>query len=318
MTIIYVLFIADPVYTSTSKIMSSNGGGGNFQAVGIAAQFGINLSTGQEEEQWAYSEIIKSRTLARAVLKRMYDTEEFGIQKPLIQIITHGNDEPEYGTDRLEIMAVNILINEMIGVSENIKTAVYTVNIHASEPRLAAEINKAMLEELDTHQQNFNRSKTSKARKFIEERIIDAEKELMIAEENLKIFLDRNRRIENSPMLLLEQQRLTREVMVLTGVFTTLKQQYETTKIEEVKEADYVVILDPPEVPLFPSKPMKKLMVILAGCLGIGMGIVIGFVRDYAENNEGAEKNKLGEAKGLVLQNMFELIPVRVKNWIGK
>ncbi len=131
----------------------------------------------------------------------------------------------------------------------------------------------------------------------------------MEAEESLKNFMDRNRRIENSPLLLLEQQRFTREVTVLTGVFTTLKQQYETTKIEEVKEADYVVILDPPEVPLAPSKPKKMLLVTLVGCLGIGMGIVIGFVRDYAENNEDKEKNKLGKAKGLVLQNMFELIP---------
>ena len=44
----------------------------------------------------------------------------------------------------------------------------------------------------------------------------------------------RNRRIENSPALQLEEQRLSREVAVLTGVFTTLKQQFETTKIEEV------------------------------------------------------------------------------------
>ena len=60
--------------------------------------------------------------------------------------------------------------------------------------------------------------------------------------------MDRNRRIENSPALQLEQQRLNREVIVLTGVFTTLKQQLETTKIEEVKESDYVIILDPPEI----------------------------------------------------------------------
>ena len=39
--------------------------------------------------------------------------------------------------------------------------------------------------------------------------------------------MDTNRRIENSPALLLEQQRLQREVTVLIGVFTTLKQQLE-------------------------------------------------------------------------------------------
>ena len=77
-------------------------------------------------------------------------------------------------------------------------------------------------------------------------------------EETLKDFRDRNRRIQNSPALLLEQERLGREVAVLIGVFTTLKQQFETTKIEEVQKSDYVIVLDHPEAPLSYSKPNKK------------------------------------------------------------
>ena len=46
--IIYVSFFAKPVYSSTSKIMSSSGGGKVSQAAGLAAQFGINISTGQK------------------------------------------------------------------------------------------------------------------------------------------------------------------------------------------------------------------------------------------------------------------------------
>ena len=38
----------------------------------------------------------------------------------------------------------------------------------------------------------------------------------MAAEEDLKVFMGRNRRIEDSPALQLEQQRLSREVTVLT------------------------------------------------------------------------------------------------------
>ena len=81
--------------------------------------------------------------------------------------------------------------------------------------------------------------------------------------------MDRNRRIENSPALQLAQQRLGREVTVLTGVFTTLKQQLETTKIEEVKESDYVIILDPPEIPLIRSKPQRKAMLLWQDLLGL-------------------------------------------------
>jgi len=237
LTIIYVLFFAKPVYTSTSKIMSSSSGGGVSQASGLAAQFGINIPTSQSEQKWVYPEIIKSRTLGKEILKQKFDTDKFGPQKSLLQILTYGNKEPKFNLDTLEIIGVNNLL-DMIGVSEDIKTGILTMTINASEPNLAAAINRAFIEGLDSHQRRYNKAKTSDTKQFIEERIIDTEKELMAAEEYLKIFMDRNRRIENSPALQLEQQRLGREVTVLTGVFTTLKQQLETTKIEEVKESD--------------------------------------------------------------------------------
>ena len=312
LTIIYVLFFTKPVYTSTSKIMSSSSGGGVSQAAGLAAQFGINIPTGQSEPKWVYPEIIKSRTLARSMLKRKFDTNKFGNQKNLLQILTYGNDDPQVGLDTLEIKAVNNFL-AMIDISEDMKTAILTLSINALEPSFAAEINGALIEELDAHQRKYNKTKTSDTKQFIEERIIDIEKELMAAEESLKVFMDRNRRIENSPALQLEQQRLGREVTVLTGVFTTLKQQLETTKIEEVKESDYVVVLDPPEVPLQRSKPNKKLMVILAGILGIGLGLVLAFIREFAANSEIEEKDKMTEAKALVLKNIFELIPGKSK-----
>ena len=170
-----------------------------------------------------------------------------------------------------------------------------------------------MIEELDSHQRVYNKAKTSETKQFIEERIVDIEKELNEAEEALRDFTTHNRRIDNSPLLQLEQQRFAREVTVLIGVFTTLKQQLETTKIEEVKESDYVVVLDPPEVPLQRSKPNKKLMVILSGILGIGLGMVLAFMREFAANSEKEEKDKMTEAKSLVRQHLSDFIPKRSK-----
>jgi len=307
LTIIYLLFFAKPVYKSTAKIMSSSVGGGISQAAGLAAQFGINIPTGQSEQKWVYPEIIKSRTLARSVLKQNFDTNEFGPQKSLLQILTYGNDKPVFNQDTLEIMAVKKLLS-MIDISENKVTAILTLSVNASEPNLAAEINKVIIEELDTHQQKYNKAKTSEARQFIEERIVDTEKELTTAEENLKVFRDRNRRIENSPALQLEQQRLGREVTVLTSVFTTLKQQLETTKIEEVKESDYVVVLDSPEAPLERFKPNKRRIVIMAGILGIMFGLVLAYIKEFISNRDKDEEDVMGEAIILIKKNISQLI----------
>ena len=308
--IFYALFIAQPVFQSSAKIMSSSGGGQTLTG-GLAAQFGITFPSMQSQPaQWVYEDIIRSRTLAKVMLKRKFNTEKFGKQKTLLQILTYGNDEPTVGIDTLIKDGVN-QINSMFEISKG--KGFYTITTSAFEPLFARDIAVALVEELDSHQSKYNKSKTSETRKFIEELIAEKEKELNYAEEELKNFRDRNRRMGNSPALLLEQQRLSREVAVLTGVFTTLKQQLETTKIEEVKDSDYVVVLDPPEAPLERAKPQRRRIVLVAGVLGIGIGILIGFINEYFNNRNIDEWEKIGQARLLLIKNIFDLLPNRFK-----
>ena len=307
LTIIYLLFIANPIYESRSKIMSS-AFDSDSQIFGMAAQFGITMPASQSNPKWVYSEIIKSRTLARAMLKQKFDTEKYGPQKTLLQILTYEVDDPEFSMDKMEIIAVDAFIG-MIELLENVKTGIYTIILSAPEPQLASDLNIALIKELDNHQKQFNQTQTSKTRQFIEERIIDAENELRVVEETLKDFTVHNRRIENSPLLLLEQKRIEREVSVHLAVFSTLKQQLEKTKIEQVKESDYVLILDPPEVPLYRSKPQRKKMVFLMGILGIGCGVGIALLREYLHNIKDEEKEKMSNAKSILLKNLLDMVP---------
>ena len=66
LSILYIFFLANPVYISSSKIVSSSSGSNLGQAAGFAAQLGINLPVGQSEQNWVYPEIIKSRSLQKS------------------------------------------------------------------------------------------------------------------------------------------------------------------------------------------------------------------------------------------------------------
>ena len=90
---------------------------------------------------------------------------------------------------------------------------------------------------------------------------------------------------------------------VLIGVFTTLKQQLETAKIEEVKESEYVIILDTPDIPLYPDKPKKKLIVVLVGLLGLGIGIMVAFIIEYTKNANSEQRKKMGEIKRISIDS---------------
>ena len=309
-TFIYTLFFVKPIYTSTAKIMSTSGGRNNSQALGIAAQFGINIPKNQSEQKWVYAEIVKSRTLAKVVLERKFDKKQYGKQKSLFQILKNINNLNNLDLESLKSLTVKNLLS-MINISEDKKTSILTLSVNASEARFAAEINQALIEELDAHQRRYNKDKTSETKNFIEDRIKSIEKELVASEESLRVFRDRNRRIENSPALQLEEQRLRREVTVMIGVFTTLKQQLETTKIEEFKESDYVLIVDAPEVPLQKSNPSKRQSIILAGIFGIGFGILIAIIIDFVTKSK--DREKILKARDLVLKNLTELIPQKNK-----
>ncbi len=314
-TALYVSFIAQPVYVSWARIISSDSRYDNIsflQTQGIARALGGSAAQLPfvNEYVWVYPEIIKSRPLARILLMKKFDTDEFGPQKSLLQILTYGNDEPEFSPDILMKIGIKTL-HQKINISQ--KNNIYTISVSASEPKLAADICKNLIEVLDQHQNNYNTEKARDTRIFIEGRIIEAQKELEEVEEELKIFRDSNRQILESPALLLEEQRLTRETSVLTSVFTTLKQQLEITKIEEVKESTLVQIIDPPEAPLKKNKPNRILSVILSLILGFVMALVVAFVREYTRNRNEEEKGKLREIKKLTRNSISDLLPFRRK-----
>ena len=172
----------------------------------------------------------------------------------------------------------------MINVSKDRQSSILTLEVSASEPQFAADIATAVIEELDRHQQKFKSTRVSEKRQFIEGRIEEVQVDLEKAEDALKQFRYRNRQIQNSPSLLLEQERMMREVEVVIGVFTTLKQEYELAKIQEVEETPVVHILDPPEAPLERElHPRKRQNRDAGGILGDWSGCGVGFYKGILE-----------------------------------
>ena len=91
--------------------------------------------------------------------------------------------------------------------------------------------------------------------------------------------------------------------------------EQEISKIYEVKELDYVIVLDDPEAPLERSKPRRRMMVVIAGFLGIGLSVIFAIIKEYISYND--DKNNLGEVKTLLLQNIRKIIPFK-SMWLGK
>ena len=189
-------------------------------------------------------------------------------------------------------------LGKMLEFEQDPASTFSLIKVTASEPLFSKELAEVALAELEALNRFYKSQTVNEKTNFIASRIASVENDLKSSETSLKEFNERNRQI-SSPALQLEQSRLGRDVEIQKGIYLTLKQQYELAKIEEVQETSIVQVLDKPQVPLGPDNKNLKLSVLLAGILGVGLGIAIGFIRAYVDNSDMDERKKLRRIKHL-------------------
>ena len=314
LTFTYVQFIQAPQYVSWAKVLLPSSGGGNLGGLaGLASQFGVNVPTGASADLSSpslFPDLLRSRTFAEKILDKKFYTKKFGKELSLLAILTHGNDQAEFGRDTLVTSALESL-GEILEFEQDPTTSTFSViKVTTSEPIFSKELAEVTLAELEALNRFYKSQTVNKKTSFIASRIASVENDLKSSETSLKEFNERNRQI-SSPALELDQGRLARDVEIQKGIYLTLKQQLELAKIEEVQEASIVQVLDKPQIPIGPLSKNLKLNVLLAGFLGIGLGIIIGFARAYIDNSNMDERKKLRRVKHLFKKKLIDIFQDR-------
>ena len=308
--ILNILFFTSPVYTSKSSFMSSSSKGAQSVMSGLAYQFGL-VAPSASSAEWSSLDIVNSRKMATALLNRKFDTDLYGKQQILLDIISGDNIRESLEYELFYESAIFVVQNMIeLEIAGNLNV----LKVTTFEPLLSKTLAMAVLDELDRHQRDYNSNKALETRTFIDDRLFDSRMQLEKAEVLLKEFRERNRSISQSPQLQLEQERLSRDVSVLTGVFTTLKQQLETAKIDAVKKMENIIPLDYPNNPLTPDRTNKKLSIILAGLLGIGIGVMFAFINEYFKGASDIQRRKINEIKSILIDLGKYILPKKYIN----
>jgi len=284
-TIAYVFFIAHPTYVTTAKLLPTGEDNSLSNIQGFASQFGLSLPfQGGSSLSFSdiYPEVLKSRQLVAIILEKKFNTRKYGQKQSLKNILSRQYRLDKYDVDERFKRASEIL-QDNIKVSKARLTSIVTLEVGAIEPDFAVDLTNAIINESDKLQRQFKTHQVSDKRSFIEDRIKDVKKDLESAQEDLKEFREKNRQVQYSPALLLEEERLTTEMDVKKGIFSTLKQQFELAKIEEVEGGATVQILDKPVAPYQQSNPKVLLSIFLSVFVGFGLSVVISYVMDELE-----------------------------------
>ncbi len=203
-----------------------------------------------------YPIIIKSESVLRNVLYTRYHSTEFKDSVDLIQFWGIKTKTPEltYETGLGSL-------RDGLTVSIEPKTSVITLSIETKEPQLSADIVNAVTVELDRFIRTKKTTNATEQRKWIEARLVEVKSDLEKSENTLREFREKNRRVVDSPQLLLEQERLIREVQINSTIYTELKRQYELIKIEEIKNIPIINVLDEGRAAAKKESPKRSIII---------------------------------------------------------
>ena len=121
------------------------------------------------------------------------------------------------------------------------------MSITSFEPKLCSDLINSIIKNLENLLKSFKISELSEKRLYISKRIVEVEKSLKTIENLLLKFREQNRNINSSAALLLEEDRLVRELQVQEQIYITLKSELEMAQIEEYEDISMLQVLDPPQ-----------------------------------------------------------------------
>lgn len=243
--------------------------------VGLAGQLGLNLDLSRADRSPVfYAALLEDRALRDQVLQSTIDTAG-GLATVLDALRVKGN------TPAQRLFNGEAKLQRVVDVRVEVRTNIISVDVEWRNPRVAAEIANAFYREL----QEFNatqRASTARAtREFLAGRLAQTRAELAGLEDSLQQFLERNRLINDSPELLLQQQRLRRAVDLKTRLVESIQHEHEQARIREVNTTPQLSVIRYAEPPPKKAKPRRKRMVMVSGLLGLAFGVLAAFTADY-------------------------------------
>lgn len=255
---ILISFVLPRAYTSSATFTPEEQKNANLPSGlgGLAGQFGL-LMGGSSQSPEFYSRLLNSRFLKGRVVSATLGSTT------LIQYYGVGG-RPDSVERAIRKFGGDYSVSvDRLGNSVR-------VDVELRSPELAQMVTQSLLDEVDHFNSSIRRTMAHSRRRFVDDRMSDAARELASAESALKEFLNRNRG-GNSPELQFERGRLERRVQLDQDLYVNLARQAQTAGIDEVNDTPVISIIDPPFLPVRPSRPNRKLLVMLAAILGAGV-----------------------------------------------
>jgi uncharacterized protein involved in exopolysaccharide biosynthesis len=237
---------------------------------GLATQFGLSLpTTDPTQTPTFYVDLVQSSQLLSTLARTSFpDAGQRGASRPLVDIL-----EVEGETPPIRVSKAVELLRKRIKPTVRAKTGVVAVAVTMRDSQLAAAVCTRLLELVNQFNLQTRQSQAAAEAQFVQGRLADAKAELRVAEDRLQEFLQRNREFGRSSELSLIEDRMRREVSLDQQIVTTLAQNYEQARIDQVRDTPAITVVERPVAPPEPDPPHHARHALIGILLGLVVGI---------------------------------------------
>src|SRR3989339_406262 len=267
-TLVYNL-MQKPVYEAQATILVRLGGSSAVsQYAGFSTILGDSFSSGGGN-LGDMTAIIKSRVVAEKVLDDLRLTEKI-----------NGWDNPKIDRKSL-IGAVQGMLKKPI-----IEGGLITLSVEFSDKELVADIVNGYLDALSFYWNKLNSTEAKRKTEYIESQLPRVENDLKYAEQKYKQFTLLTKDVGG-----VEVARLARELEIQNSVYSMLRKEYESSKLEESKEIPPFNVIDKAQKPEGKLKPKTLSNAKTGFLMGLVIGLFLAFFLEYWEKGFSSPAN---------------------------
>ena len=303
--VVAVTLLRPRTYTSTVSFLTQ-ASKTNSAAAGLASQFGLTLPTAQgAESPQFYADLVNSREILTRIANETYTVQTPSGPKRGNLLTFYGVGGSNAALAREKIVRQ---LRRRISTSQSDRTGVISVAIEAPYATLAVDMANRLLDELNRFNVERRKSQATVEKTFVENRMSQANSELLAAESRLQDFLEQNREYARSPRLAFDQDRLAREVTMRQQIYTSLAQSYEQAKIDEVRDSPVLTVIEPPVPAALPDSRGLVKRSLLAIIVGLILGTLIAAIKEYLRRSDPSSSDQAAEFAALRAATVDDLI----------
>jgi len=263
-----------PLYRATVSFAPQGNGASEAGLAGIASQFGVSLSAGNQTlSPEYYAKLLKSNELLSGIAADSFAVPELGKRK-----VAFGDLVELKSSNPLERRDKSVLqLSQMVSTSVSKATGIIDVTVDTKWRSVSMAIAQALIDGVNDFNQRTRQGQAGAERRFIEGQLALATTDLRTAEDRLEQFLHGNKQYTSSPELSLQRNRLQSEVDQRRQVFNSLTQSYQEVRLREVRDTPVITVVETPFAPGTPEPRGRSKVILLGIMLGgfIGVALVL-------------------------------------------